>query len=104
MSPNLPGIVAPVVREWIERLVLLESSLRDDPHQYEAWRRHIQVKVLRFLVRRYIDRRDVTGPRLDELFQRVSIPSVQPQPRFRPARTAADYLPSLRRIAEANRR
>ena len=103
MSPNLPDSIAPVVREWIERLVLLEASLRDDPCQFEAWRRHIQVKVLRFLVRRYVDQRDVTGPRLDELFRRASVPSFQPRPRFRPARTAADYLPLLRRIAEANR-
>ena len=103
MSPSLPVSVAPVVRQWLDRLVWLEASLRDDPHQFEAWRRHIQVKVLTFLVRRYVDQHDVTRPRLDELFRPTSVPSFYPRPRNRPVRTAADYLPSLRRIAEANR-
>lgn len=103
MSPNLPESVAPVVRQWLDRLVWLEAFLRDDPRQFEAWRRHIQVKVLTFLVRRYADQRDVTGPRLDELFRPKSVPPSYPRPGYQPVRTAADYLPMLRRIAEANR-
>jgi hypothetical protein len=102
MSSSLPESVAPVVREWLDRLVWLEASLRDDPHQFEAWRRHIQVKVLKFLVRRYFDQHDVTGPRLDELFRPISVPSFHARPGYHPVKTAADYLPMLRRIAEAN--
>jgi hypothetical protein len=103
MSPIPPETVAPVVRQWVDRLISLEASLRDNPHQFEAWRRHIQVKVLTFLVRRYGDQGDVTGPRLDELFRPTSGPPFFHSPRNRPLRTATDYVPSLRRIADANR-
>ena len=103
MPPNLPKSVANVVRQWRDRLVWLEASLRDNPHQFEAWSRHIQVKVLTFLVRRYADQRNVTGPRLDELFRPTAVPSFYSRPRNRPVRRAADFLPPLRRIAQANR-
>ncbi len=103
MSRKPPECVTPVIQQWCERLGVLERSLENDPHQFEAWRLHIQVKVLTFLLMRYSDRKNVTGLTIDELFRQKMVTSPYLPPSSLPVRSAAEYLPYLRRIAMANR-
>lgn len=103
MSRKPLECLMPVSQQWCERRGVLQRSLENAPHQFEAWRLHIQVKVLTFLLMRYSDRQNVTGPTIDELFRQKMVTSPYLPPSPLPFRSAAEYLPSLRRIAMANR-
>ena len=91
-------------RKYLDRLNHLETSLRDDPNQFDAWRHHIHVKVMTFIVHRCANGAVFDLTRLDELLRTPSQPYAQPHSPRRPDRTLADLLPILRRISDANRR
>lgn len=89
---------------YLKRLNQLEASLREHPDQSDAWRRHIQLKVMKFVASRYADGALFDLSRLDESPCPQSRPSMQPFYARSPDRTLADLLPILQRISEANRR
>lgn len=43
----------PLSAKWIAQLQQLQQSLRNDPHNFQAWRWRIRIKVLTYLVLRY---------------------------------------------------
>lgn len=93
----------PLSAEWIAQLQQLQQSLRNDPHNSQAWRWRIRFKVLTFLVRRY------GGDPFVE-FKALQVPA-RPQPVIRdlaaicgtPVRTRRELREILSRIAEINR-
>lgn len=90
--------------KYLDRFYRLETSLREHPNQFDAWRRHIQLKVMKFVVSRYADGALFDLSRLDEQPCPPPRPSAQPRVPRCPDRTLADLLPILQRISAANRR
>ena len=90
--------------KYLDRLYRLETSLREHPNQFDAWRRHIQLKVMKFVVSRYADGALIDLSRLDELHRLEPRPSAQSYFHGCSGRTLADLLPILQRISDVNRR
>lgn len=89
---------------YLNRLNQLEASLREHPDQSDAWRRHIQLKVMKFVASRYADGALFDLSRLDESPFPQPRPSMQPFYARSPDRTLANLRPILQRISDANRR
>jgi hypothetical protein len=94
------SVASRLAGQWVARLRELQASLNSHPNDWSAWRWHIHVKILIYLVRRY-----GADPALDAKSHSLDVYASswgQPPSTHRRIRSRAELCAILMRVAEIN--